>query len=375
MILLRNVNSTFSRLDRRSFLALAAAAGAGPDGAGARTESWKLQLGAGEREAAARLQPLRREQGARDPRLRQAYSHALSLQVRETASYRTRFNIYLQDPADEALAACAARPLSWLYHLVTSRLGRPHPAAPLPVYLRRSAEAGAEEYQGAIYLHGVQVERTPLEWLRELAHEYGHVVLPAFGPFARPEPAAAGYLGERLFLKALLLDYQAPDLWPGLAPSEIESFRLTKIRGPLLDPLGADVEPMEVFITRMLRVEACYGSALLSRLLARYRDRRPEHVELFLGEALGEAAVQAPPRVHAALGSDIWWVLSPPGRWRLRFAAASGEAELRDTLSGEPLPARSEGAGLSFALTGAPGAWMRLQSRGLPAAAVQFPSS
>lgn len=49
---------------------------------------------------------------------------------------------------------------------------------------------------------------------REVAHEYGHAVLPPVGGFRQPEDWANGYLGERLFLRWLRDDIAARRLTP-----------------------------------------------------------------------------------------------------------------------------------------------------------------
>jgi hypothetical protein len=52
-----------------------------------------------------------------------------------------------------------------------------------------------------IYIYKLQTFTGPVEMAREVAHEYGHAVLPPIGGFKQPEAWATGYLGEKLFLK------------------------------------------------------------------------------------------------------------------------------------------------------------------------------
>jgi len=49
---------------------------------------------------------------------------------------------------------------------------------------------------------------------REIAHEYGHAVLPPIGGFKQPEVWVDGYLGEKLFLKWMRDDMAAKKLTP-----------------------------------------------------------------------------------------------------------------------------------------------------------------
>jgi hypothetical protein len=51
-----------------------------------------------------------------------------------------------------------------------------------------------------IYIYQLSTFKDPIEMAREVAHEYGHAVLPAIGGFRQPEAWANGYLGEKLFL-------------------------------------------------------------------------------------------------------------------------------------------------------------------------------
>ncbi|MEA2552682.1 MAG: hypothetical protein QOJ65_858 [Fimbriimonadaceae bacterium] len=62
---------------------------------------------------------------------------------------------------------------------------------------------GIPRRANVIYIYDMAGFSEPLEMARELAHEYGHAVLPAVGGFKTPEDWGNGYLGERLFLRWL----------------------------------------------------------------------------------------------------------------------------------------------------------------------------
>jgi hypothetical protein len=82
-------------------------------------------------------------------------------------------------------------------------------------YLCWGGTAGGEQEMGedidnghvrranTIYIYDIASFKNPMEMAREVAHEYGHAVLPAVGGFETPEDWANGYLGERLFLRWL----------------------------------------------------------------------------------------------------------------------------------------------------------------------------
>jgi hypothetical protein len=61
---------------------------------------------------------------------------------------------------------------------------------------------GGEQWQDNIYFYGVQDQRSSIEWIREIAHEYSHMAFPIVGgDYTSPESWANGYIGERLLLR------------------------------------------------------------------------------------------------------------------------------------------------------------------------------
>lgn len=85
------------------------------------------------------------------------------------------------------------------------------------VFLCFGGEAGGEQEFGSefvqaspravkvntIYLYQISSFTQPMEMAREVAHEYGHAVLPPVGGFKKPEEWGNGYLGEKIFLRWL----------------------------------------------------------------------------------------------------------------------------------------------------------------------------
>jgi hypothetical protein len=58
-----------------------------------------------------------------------------------------------------------------------------------------------------IYIYDIQSFVKPIEMAREVAHEYGHAVLPAVGGYKEPEYWANGYLGEKMLMRILRDQY------------------------------------------------------------------------------------------------------------------------------------------------------------------------
>ena len=75
--------------------------------------------------------------------------------------------------------------------------------------LGEDVEAGQVRRVNTVYIYDIASFKDPVEMAREVAHEYGHAVLPAVGGFKSPEDWANGYLGERLFLRWLRDSYEA----------------------------------------------------------------------------------------------------------------------------------------------------------------------
>jgi len=94
------------------------------------------------------------------------------------------------------------------------------------VYLCREGTAGGEQLFGTdneggtdhpvdtIYIYNMASFTDPLEEAREVAHEYGHAVMPAVGGYSQPEYWANGYMGEKLFLRWIEIQMRIGALSP-----------------------------------------------------------------------------------------------------------------------------------------------------------------
>jgi len=81
----------------------------------------------------------------------------------------------------------------------------PDPAAP---------GGGRSIVANSIYIYQLKTFKDPVEMAREVAHEYGHAILPDIGGFKEPEAWSNGYLGEKLFLTWIKKDMAAGRLTP-----------------------------------------------------------------------------------------------------------------------------------------------------------------
>jgi hypothetical protein len=204
--------------------------------------------------------------------------------------YARRFVVYAPDKDSLPTAKRVARLLLLLYGLNRERMKFDHfrNAPTVEVWLTRNAGAGldtnvaGEQFKNQIYIYNLYAERRPVEWMREVAHEYGHYALPYISGFTAPEDWGNGVLGERLFVKWIadgLHDGRLkPESVPFASPEEIESY-VSKQVTPLIRRFARDgVEArtlakrdaggMDTFTGFALYIDAVYGSEPLRMAFA-----------------------------------------------------------------------------------------------------------
>lgn len=224
-------------------------------------------------------------EGVYNPHDQQTYH--LLLQVAPT-NRSTRFKVYTTSSSEKQLATNVACFFLLLYREVSQHLHFDHPAEQtLSVWLSPSrftnADVGGEQFRNQIYIYDIYAARSPFEWCRELAHEYGHYILPGVTGFTSPEPWANGVLGERLFTLWIAEDISAKTLdWqnvPFLTPKDLDEDiqhqlvpLIMRIAGASQFPMNLlrrnDAEGMNAYTALCLYIEAIYGSDMLLRSMA-----------------------------------------------------------------------------------------------------------
>ena len=212
---------------------------------------------------------------------------------------------------------------------------------------------GGETRGGNVYFYGTARIGSPLEWVRTLCHEWGHLTLPAARGFTEPETDAGGLLGERLHLGWLLADKtSSPDdgtRSPDIAMycrrqclPLIERFLAEGPASPLL--ARRDARAMDLYIGAALATERALGSKVLDAALYSIDGTSPRDFFDALRNAVfleKSVAVQLPA-----------WVPLAPGDYRI--VARSGRGAL--SIAGRspiPLPGTLRPARPAFAkLTG-----------------------
>lgn len=202
--------------------------------------------------------------------------------------YEARVVAHWEEPSQAALAQKALRATLVFYALAREQLGfdptRPW-GDPVDIWVTNRGEPGARAQGSSIYLYAAKTERAPGEWLRELAHEYGHVSFPGIGGFAATaDPWADGELAELLFAKWLAATAPEWMPWPvegWEAEAKAERARLMgswtddqmkELTGRVTRSLptaltGADSKAKEAFLGLALRAEEMKGPRFLGEVL------------------------------------------------------------------------------------------------------------
>jgi hypothetical protein len=198
--------------------------------------------------------------------------------------YNRRFIVYAPDAETLPTVRRVAKTLLLLYSLQKEKMAHDHArnSPTVEVWLMRqgggvAAEAGGRQLKNQIYIFNLLTERAPTEWLREVAHEYGHYILPGISGFTAPEEWGNGVLGERLLLRwidqAIRNGRIPPESLPFATPEALQAHLKARVE-PLLQRAlseglneGAmkrrDADGMNYFTGAALYIDAVYGARAL----------------------------------------------------------------------------------------------------------------
>ena len=195
-----------------------------------------------------------------------------------------RFVIHATDQAAKSTGLRVARWMAHLWSISDDHFG----SAPtrlrsttIDVWLTRSGDPGGEQNRSNIYIYDLGTDRTPIEWVRELSHEYGHFLLPGASGYSEPENWSNGILGERLFIlwanQAIKTQRILDSDLPFVTLKEIEEYCTLQplalisqfqSAGPDRTKLrGADKSAMNAFTALSLYLDQVYGSQILTEIL------------------------------------------------------------------------------------------------------------
>jgi hypothetical protein len=221
--------------------------------------------------------------------------------------YEVRVAAHWEDDAQTEVAQAALRATSVLYCLTRERLDLDPTGQwgdPVDIWVTQKGEPGARAQGRSIYLYASQIARPPGEWLREVAHEYGHVSFPGIDGFEdTDDPWADGHLAEVLFPKLLAangvpewMPWEVAEWMSGAAGERerlLSAFRDSGLDQVLLQ--GKDAAARDHFLGLALDVEDRLGPERLAQAL----KTCPQGTALQFvtaAEAVGAVFTRAPER-------------------------------------------------------------------------------
>lgn len=241
-----------------------------------------------------------------------------------------RFRVYAQQIEDLPQAQKVCRLLLRLQQIAWQRLRLQvnlQGERVLNVWLCRQGNAGGEQWRNNLYVYSIQGIQQPIEWLREVAHEFGHALLPSISGYTLPESWANGYMGERLFLswiEPLASDGQiAQEDLCDTPAQNIRYFvqqRCIPLRNrwategfPKDDFHRTDALGMGALIGLALYIDNVYGSDMLRATFARLAETQPSALWKAFTEAVREADTV---QIFPLAGDTQTWLAA--GWWRVQ---------------------------------------------------------
>jgi hypothetical protein len=254
----------------------------------------------------------------------------------EAGTKNLRVRVYSQERKDKAVdkAPKVARMVMQIWDRSFHRLHLDHPLqynrGIVDFYLCYGGDPGGEQMFGTelvngqvvkvntIYIYRLDSFKDPVEMAREVAHEYGHAILPPVGGFKQPEIWADGYLGEKLFLQWIRNDMSAGKLNPddamganlGALNTWVEKnvdplVQRAGTQGPALNAINESAGGMEAFEGLALYVEAICPAAVFVRSLTYTSDAQKGKADL-------TPPLEYPDNVVLAASEMENWTLSVP---------------------------------------------------------------
>lgn len=146
------------------------------------------------------------------------------------------------------------------------------------IWLAEKGDAGGEQIGKDLYIYQIGKARDEIELIREVAHEWGHHIIPPIGPYKEPEKWANGYVGERLLLELLRENSPSPQEREEIEKflntrnqKPLEIFRKAGYPSPLLSEEGA--EGFWYMVGYVLEMREKKGIEFIRRILQQTRGR------------------------------------------------------------------------------------------------------
>ena len=239
---------------------------------------------------------------------------------------RIRFKVLAQSAKSRNLLVPATRTFVRLWDECVTRLNIDHPTRYgllVHVFICDGGKAGGEQAiiksrsprddfatYNAIFLYHAEGLSNSMEAVREIAHEYGHAVLPAIGGFKEPEDWANGSLGERLFIRYLHRSTLAePDDVFGLQKQELKQWLSIHA-----DPLAGAIARRRIDQTTLAGIGPAATNEYLGLMLL-LDDLFPDLVGRALKLSGGQTAIDALKGAIEAVNEQKGWVIDVPAHY------------------------------------------------------------
>lgn len=318
-----------------------------------------------------------------EPRSGTRFGAVCYVYLKENGIFVRRFAVHVTDREGLPTAKTAARFMALIWGTAENRFGtlsRRLRARPVDLWLTRTGQAGGEQTGSSIFIYDVAADRSPIEWARELAHEYGHYLLPGASGYTDPENWSNGLLGERLFLRWLRTDVAIgrvkPEMLSYVKPADLDDYcekqpeaLIDRVRRRGIDSTllkKRDAAAMDEFSALILYADATYGPKTILDMLDHLPEgaaagAKAEDFLAALGAHLNSAAGFS---TIVAAGSPVR-TLIPKGKYRVTSTGdVTGVSIDRGTAA-----ASSAGA---WAITVAETGWRALTVKGSKAVSLHW---
>ncbi len=247
-----------------------------------------------------------------------------------------RLRVYAQSVKSAPIAKSATRMLLRLWEMSTVRIRFDHPLmfkSLIEVFLCDGGAAGGEQgifhypdgrSTSGIYIYHLDSFTDPVERAREIAHEYGHAILPNTRGFETPEEFGNGFLGEKLFLMWLvgsiakghltIDDAMGADLTDWVRKNAHPLSDSVWLGGPKQSALtGSGQRALDAYIGTHLYFWEAFPSALGRGMKLAGGPRATDVLKglLYAIEEIGDWEVYVPDRLR---GKEVWL---PVNGWKV----------------------------------------------------------
>lgn len=245
-----------------------------------------------------------------------------------------RFRVFSQLRGKNDPSPYVCRMLLQMWRFTNTRLkldhSREYNNQIVDVYLSWSGKAGGEQLfteemesdrlrkVNVIYIYDVGSFTDPVEMAREVAHEYGHAILPPVGGFVSPEDWGNGYWGEAMFLRVLrdnlkagkvtqedVMNASAKGLDSWISANADRKADRVYLNGPDHAALRG-TGSMDAYVGLQLYAQELLGDVIFSRAIKLTGSTKASDVAGGIIEAVtqaGAAVLSIPPRMH---NKEIW---------------------------------------------------------------------